>query len=616
MSSIRLKLLVVGIALSLSACNEKSSNPVLPTSPGGTPAPSDLAVTIVSDRGQLEAGSAAGATLTITARRLDGTLPADATQVTVNTNMGSFGVDAAGAPVQTAARPLAGGTATLQLYAGKETGVANVLAQVGTAVGKLNLPIVTPAPAPAADFTFDVQGLQVAFTDRSSGAPASRHWNFGDAAASAETNPTHTYTSAATYTVSLTVANAGGESTKTKFVPVTGAPMTVSFTADIRGLTALFTDTSTGSPVAWQWDFGDGHEIATQNPSHTYTQSGSFPVTLTIANGAGVKATGSHFVTLGTPPAADFAVQTAGLRAAFTDTSTGGATSWNWSFGDCPGCITDTRQNPDHTYPRAGTYTVTLRAANTAGASTKTELVTLSAGDPPKASFTAAPDGLTVHFVDTSTNSPAKWSWDFGDHQSDAAQNPIHAYAQAGTYTVTLKASNDAGESTATNVVKVAGSAPTADFDSQASALLVAFTDRSTGGPTSWVWDFGDGLTSPQQNPQHRYAFGGSYPVTLVATNAAGSSRVSKLVIVVAPPVARFTYAQSGRDVTFIDQSSDAVSWNWNFGDCATQPSGCTSSVRMPPAHTYPAGAAKYTATLTVSNSAGSSTTQQTITVP
>src|SRR3954452_22327065 len=225
MSSLRLKLLVVGIALSLSACNEKSSNPVLPTSPGGTPAPSDLAVTIVSDRGQLEAGSAAGATLTITARRLDGTLPAGATQGNVNTNMGSFGVDAAGAPVQTAARPLAGGTATLQLYAGKETGVANVLAQVGTAVGKLNLPIVTPAPAPAADFTFDVQGLQVAFTDRSSGAPASHRWNFGDAAASAETNPTHTYTSAATYTVSLTVANAGGESTKTKFVPVTGAPM-------------------------------------------------------------------------------------------------------------------------------------------------------------------------------------------------------------------------------------------------------------------------------------------------------------------------------------------------------------------------------------------------------
>src|SRR5438477_261407 len=121
--------------------------------------------------------------------------------------MGSFGVDAAGAPTQMATRPLADGSATLQFYAGKATGVANLLAQVGTAVGKLNIAIVTPSPSPAADFTFEVHGLQVAFTDASSGAPASRHWRFGDAAESAETNPTHTYTSAATYTVSLTATN-------------------------------------------------------------------------------------------------------------------------------------------------------------------------------------------------------------------------------------------------------------------------------------------------------------------------------------------------------------------------------------------------------------------------
>src|SRR6185369_5670463 len=103
----------------------------------------------------------------------------------------------------------------------------------------------------------------------------------GDAAESAETNPTHTYTSAATYTVSLTAANAGGESTKTKFVSVTGPPMVVSFTTDVRGLTVLFNDTSTGSPVAWQWDFGDGNGSTSPSPSHTYTQTGSFPVTLT-----------------------------------------------------------------------------------------------------------------------------------------------------------------------------------------------------------------------------------------------------------------------------------------------------------------------------------------------
>jgi PKD repeat protein len=605
---------LLALALCVAACNEKSSNPVLPTSPGGTPAPSDLTVSIATDRGQLEANSTSPATLTVTARRRDGTPPPDATEVVLNTSLGNFGRDAAGAPLQLVSRPLAGGIATAQLYAGKDTGVANVLAQVGTATGRLNLPIVTPSPAPVADFTFDVQGLQVAFTDASTGAPASRRWRFGDAAESSDVNPLHTYASAATYTVSLTVTNAGGESTKTKFVSVTGAPMKVSFDADVRGLTALFTDTSTGSPVAWQWDFGDGGTSTAPNPSHTFPVPGSFAVSLTITNGAGVRASGSRFVTTGNPPTADFAVQTAGLRAVFTDTSAGGPTQWNWTFGDCPACLPDTRQNPDHDYARGGTYTVTLRAANTAGSTAKSSLVTVSAGDPPKAAFTSSIDGLTVHFVDASTGAPSKWTWDFGDGSGSGEQNPTHGYAKAGTYTVTLEASNAAGKSTAANTVKVAGPS-TADFVFSASGLDVFFFDRSTGSLTAWAWDFGDGQSSPLQNPEHRYGASGSYSVTLVATNAAGSSRVTKLVAVMAPPVAHFTYSQSGNDVTFVDQSSGAAAWNWNFGDCATQqPSVCTSTAQAPPVHHYASGT--YTVTLTVTNISGSSTTQATVVIP
>jgi len=604
----------LALALCLAACNEKSSNPVLPTSPGGPPAASDLTVSIATDRGQLEASSAAPATLTVTARRRDGTPPPDATEVVLNTSLGNFGRDAAGAPLQLVSRPLAGGIASAQLYAGKDTGVANVLAQVGTATGKLNLPIVTPSPAPVADFGYDVQGLQVSFTDASTGAPSSRRWRFGDAVESNETNPLHVYTSAATYTVSLTVSNAGGESTKTKFVSVTGAPMKVSFEADVRGLTALFTDTSTGSPVAWQWDFGDGGTSTAPNPSHTFPLPGSYAVSLTIANGAGVRASGSRFVTTGNPPAADFAVQKEGLRTVFTDTSTGNPTQWNWTFGDCASCLPDTRQNPDHTYARGGTYLVTLRAANTAGSTSKSSLVTVSAGDPPKAAFTSSIEGLTVHFVDASTGAPAKWTWDFGDGSGSADQNPTHPYAKAGTYTVTLTVSNAAGDSTAANTVKVSGPA-TADFVTSATGLDVFFFDRSTGSPTAWAWDFGDGQSSPLQNPEHRYAAGGTYSVTLVATNAAGSSRVTKPVAVVAPPVAHFTFTKSGSDVTFTDQSTGAASWNWNFGDCATQqPAVCTSTAQAPPVHHYANGT--YTVTLTVTNISGSSSTQQTFSIP
>ncbi|MDH2445425.1 PKD domain-containing protein [Amnibacterium sp. CER49] len=64
----------------------------------------------------------------------------------------------------------------------------------------------------------------------------------------------------------------------------------------------------------------------------------------------------------------------------------------------------------------------------------------------------------------------------------------------------------------------------TADPVSGAAPLPVALTDTSTGSPTSWSWDFGDGGTSTVQDPSHTYATAGTYPVTLTATNATGSS--------------------------------------------------------------------------------------------
>jgi PKD repeat protein len=75
-----------------------------------------------------------------------------------------------------------------------------------------------------------------------------------------------------------------------------------------------------------------------------------------------------------------------------------------------------------------------------------------------------------------------------------------------------------------------AAAAPKADFAAApttgAAPLQVAFTDTSTGSPTSWAWDFGDGATATTADPTHTYAVDGSYTVTLTATNAAGSDSV------------------------------------------------------------------------------------------
>ncbi len=139
--------------------------------------------------------------------------------------------------------------------------------------------------------------------------------------------------------------------------------------------------------------------------------------------------------------------------------------------------------------------------------------------------------------------------------------------------------------------------------------LKVQFTDQSTNNPTSWKWSFGDGTTSTTHNPLHTYIKAGSLTVTLTATNAAGSSKVTKTSYLKLTnqikPVAAFTASpRSGTKplkVQFTDKSTNNLtSWKWNFGD------GTTSTTHNP-LHTY-IKKGKLTVTLTATNAAGSGT--------
>lgn len=152
----------------------------------------------------------------------------------------------------------------------------------------------------------------------------------------------------------------------------------------------------------------------------------------------------------GTPASGDYP-----LTVNFTDLSTNGPTSWSWTFGDGG---TSGDQNPTYVYTAAGTYTVSLTAANAYGSDTKTETayitVTAPSNDPPVADFSGTPLSgdypLTVDFTDLSTNSPTSWSWTFGDGGTSGDQNPTYTYTAAGIYTVSLTATNAYGSDTKT----------------------------------------------------------------------------------------------------------------------------------------------------------------------
>ena len=142
-----------------------------------------------------------------------------------------------------------------------------------------------------ADATVGAMPMTVQFTDQSTENPTTWSWDFNSDSVADSTlqNPTFTYTAPGTYTVSLTASNAYDTNTTTKigYIRVYG-PVTASFTATpLQGLIPLavrFTDTSTGEPDIWSWDFGDGTNSTEQHPNHTYTVAGNYTVRLTAAN--------------------------------------------------------------------------------------------------------------------------------------------------------------------------------------------------------------------------------------------------------------------------------------------------------------------------------------------
>ncbi len=226
--------------------------------------------------------------------------------------------------------------------------------------------------------------LTVAFTDTSTEKPTKWKWTFGDGTNSTKQNPTHKYSKAGNYTISLTVTNAAGSNTLTKsnFIKVTSstpkpvAAFSASPTSGKAPLKVQFTDKSTGSPTSWKWSFGDGSTSTSKSPAYTYKKAGKYTVSLTVKNAAGSNTkTIKDYITVTTtvkPVAAFSASPTSGkapLKVQFTDKSTGSPTSWKWSFGDGK---TSTSRSPAYTYKKAGKYTVSLTVKNAAGSNTKT----------------------------------------------------------------------------------------------------------------------------------------------------------------------------------------------------------------------------------------------------
>lgn len=396
-----------------------------------------------------------------------------------------------------------------------------------------------------------------------------------------------------------------------------------------EGGTTVFTDQSTissGTITGWNWDFGDGGTSTLQNPTHIYSGTPPYSVTLTVTSGAGCTNNIVQQVSTIVAPAASFTfvASCANNPVTFTDQSTvasGTITGWSWNFGDGN---TSSAQNPTHQYASASNYSVTLTVTSDLGCtSSQTQQVSTTA---PTAAFSAPAvcNGATTVFTDQSTISAgviSTWSWDFGDGGTSALQNPTHVYGNSGNYTVSLTVTSDQGcTNTLTQQVTV-NTLPTAAFSAPVacSNFPVVFTDQSTitsGNISGWNWNFGDGTSSTSQNPSHQYGstVGNNYSVTLTVTSNLGcTNAVTQQVTTITAPNASFTYAPIQPDiinplVQFANNSSGALIYSWNFDNLG-------SSTQQNPSFTFPETAGNHTIQLIAYNGSCTDTAYATINV-
>lgn len=284
------------------------------------------------------------------------------------------------------------------------------------------------------------------FYDYSFGNPAIWSWSFGDGSSSTMQNPSHTYAVAGTYQVCLNISDSSGNCNDSlcDYITVVDFSSCIAYYtySNPFGNWISFTDSSSGNPTAYFWEFGDSTTSTQQNPFHNYADTGMYFVCLTISDSAtNCFNTYCNYVYLGTqqPPClANFSFSVAGNVVSFADASVGAISNYFWNFGDNNA---DNQQNTIHTYTDSGYYNVCLTVSDFGSGCFNTFCDSVYIAPSPggcQANFTYTAYGDSIAFADASSGTPVAWSWDFGDFQTSTQQNPSHTFPFAFTYTACL----------------------------------------------------------------------------------------------------------------------------------------------------------------------------------
>ncbi|MGN1394208.1 MAG: PKD domain-containing protein, partial [Succinivibrionaceae bacterium] len=492
-----------------------------------------------------------------------------------------------------------------------------------------------PNKKPIVDFNTEVIGCRtVKFINKSEdpeGDSLDFVWNFGDdTKQSTEQNPTHTYETTGTKEVILKAKdNYSSNLSKQKIVidnqlcdNIKIEPM-FSLSNDKKdSTTIIFTNVTQGDIASYEWDFGDGNKSAERSPTHTYANSGTYDVVLTVKDTSGNTYT-SESKTVTIQKGLDNQIPTVsgnlninGLTVNIVNTSKdddNDVLTYSWESSD--GYKTENKDF-NHTFDKEGNYIVVLTVSDGKASANKKFYVSVSDEKYlPKINVLSNNNlevSLSATYENVSEN--AIYVWSFGDGSKEVTGQKVnHTYSKQGNYTITLTVSNgdDIVEKTLTISVSKDNVAPIAKYNSTSENTKVSFKDESSdanGDALTYLWDFGDGTTSTEANPIHNYVVTKetTFIVKLTVSDGKDSNTYTNS-IKVSPtnnnsPIANFTYTIDNQTVKFTqgstDPDGDELTYTWDFGD------GITSNEKNP-IHTYtvPANSTKsFTVKLTAND--------------
>ncbi len=441
---------------------------------------------------------------------------------------------------------------------------------------------------------------KVDFIDASTQA-STWFWDFGDPTSGVNNystlkNPSHIYTAFDSYTVKLVVTNSNGcidSIIRVAYVVITDpvARFTSNQQIGCKPFPVAFTNTSTAG--TYSWDFGNTAKSTVTSPSYTYTKPGLFRVVLKITDSNSctdsmVKVNHIHAKgpIVAFAPASKIYCLPAGVQFVDSTRLMTQVVKYTWNFGDLT-TLADTSNlaNPSYTYNANGDYNVQLIVKDTSGCSDTLIKIALIKTRNPIVSMTQDTIkcinnalNFNANAVNVPNSTATNYVWYFGDGDTAMVKNPSHSYTTSGLYTVKMIAINAFGcsdsivKNNGVNIVKLNlkfGADPSVKF---CAPQTINFKD-STVNSNTWAWNFGDGTTSTQKNPNKIYSKNGYYNVSLLVTSTLGcrdSLKIDSLVRIVGP-TAKYDYVQldtcAMSPVFFTNKSVGGHKFTWDFGN-------------------------------------------------